>query len=458
MRTGSASRRGGTLLAIPTPNGTGGFTNRDYALDNLVPRPYVAAQDAYFERDRDYAIQTPLERTNVYGRATFDAADRSEVYVDSPTTTSTPAACRPTAPNVRQTFNAPAMPANASWVSPEMRALLNARPDPTAPFSVRFLVPDSFPKRDIAFTRDIFRAIGGLKGEWDSGWAWDVSYSYSHLNTTEVQKGDVSRRMIVEASTPDPLNPTRCANGNPACSLITSLTDWTPEQVAYLRVDNVSTISGTEEIAAAQLTGDLFDLPSGALATAFGAEWRKVSSQDNPAPIVRDFISAGFGERSATSGEFDVWEVYGEAIVPLIADKPFMDYVGLEVAARHSEYSTPAASTPTRAAASGVSIRHGACAVCISARSARRTSTSCSAAWPRRFRRRSSRARRRRTRPGRFAICASRRAFRRLRSASISRTARRSRMARFELILEVETSDTVTLGAVWTPPSCRASM
>ncbi|MBB6096339.1 outer membrane receptor protein involved in Fe transport [Povalibacter uvarum] len=340
VRTGSASRRGGTLLAIPTPNGTGGFTNRDYALDDLVPRPYVAAQDAFFDATGDYAIQTPLERTNVYGRATFDATDNATVYLETTyNRVFSAAALSPSAPNVRQTYNAPAMPVNASWISPEIRALLNARPNPNAPFAVRFLVPDSFPKREISFTRDIFRGIGGLKGEWDSGWAWDVSYSYSHLNTTEVQKGDVSRRMIVEASTPDPNDPTRCANGNPACSLITSLTDWTPEQVAYLRSDNVSTISGTEEIAAAQITGDLFTLPAGAVSTAFGTEYRQVSSQDNPAPIVRDFISAGFGERSATSGSFDVWEAYGEAIVPLIADKPFMDYVGLEVAARYSDYS-----------------------------------------------------------------------------------------------------------------------
>ncbi|MGE0580626.1 MAG: TonB-dependent receptor plug domain-containing protein [Steroidobacteraceae bacterium] len=340
VRTGSASRRGGTLLAIPTPNGSGGFSNRDYALDNLVPRPYVAAQDAFFDATGDYAIQTPLERTNVYGRSTFELSDRATVYMEATyNNIFSAAALSPSAPNVRQTFNAPPMPANASWVSPEIRALLDARPNPNAPFSVRFLVPDSFPKREIAFTRNIFRGIGGIKGEWESGWAWDLSYSYSHLDTTEVQRGDVSRRMIVEASTPDPLNPTRCANGNPACSLLTSLTDWTPEQVAYLRSDNVSTISGSEEILAGQLTGDLFNLPAGAVSTAFGAEYRKVSSQDNPAPIVRDFISAGFGERSATSGEFDVWEVYGEAIVPLLADRPFMEYLGLEVAARHSEYS-----------------------------------------------------------------------------------------------------------------------
>src|SRR5690554_856590 len=66
MRTGSASRRGGTLLAIPTPNGSGGWTNRDYALNDLVPTPYIADEHAFFDATGDYAIQTPMERTNVY--------------------------------------------------------------------------------------------------------------------------------------------------------------------------------------------------------------------------------------------------------------------------------------------------------------------------------------------------------------------------------------------------------
>ncbi|MHC9085259.1 TonB-dependent receptor plug domain-containing protein [Luteimonas sp. RIT-PG2_3] len=339
-RTGSASRRGGTLLAIPTPNGTGGFTNRDYALNDLVPTPYVAARDAFFDATGDYAIQTPMERTNVFGRSEFFFNDYTSAYAEiSYNKIRSSAALSPSAPNVRATFNAPPMPANASWISPEIRALLNARPDPNAPFAVRFLVPDSFPKREISFNRDTFRFLGGVKGQLESGWAWDASYSYSTVDTTEIQLGDVSRRTIVEASTPSPTDPTRCANGNPACSLITSLTNWTPEQVAYLRSDNLSTIQATEKVFSASATGDLFNLPAGPVGTAFGMEWRSVSAQDNPAPIVRDFISAGFGERSATAGEFDVWEVYGEANVPLLTDKPFADYIGLEFAARYSEYS-----------------------------------------------------------------------------------------------------------------------
>ena len=338
--TGSASRRGGTLLAIPTPNGSGGFSNRDYALDDLVPRPYVGARDAFFDATGDYAIQTPLDRTNIYGRGTFEVNDHATAYLDvTYNHIFSAAALSPTGANVRQTWNAPGMPATASWISPEIRTLLDARPDPNADFAVRFLAPGSFPKREIAYTRDIYRILGGLKGEFGSGWAWDVGYAYSHLNSVEVTKGDMSRRMIVEASTPHPLDPTKCANLNPACSLLTSLTDWTPEQIAYLRSDNVSAVSGTEKNLTAQITGDLFELPAGAVGTAFGAEWRSVSNTDNPAPILRDFISAGFGERSATAGQFDVTEVYGEATVPLLMGRPFFEYVGLEMAARRSDYS-----------------------------------------------------------------------------------------------------------------------
>ncbi len=340
VRTGSASRRGGTLLAIPTPNGRGGYSNRDYALDNLVPHPYVAAQDAFFDATGDYAVQTPMKRTNIFGRSTFNVSDSTKAYLEAGFNhIVSSSALSPSAPNIRQTNNAPPMPANASWVSPEIRALLDARPDPNAPFSVRFLVPDSFPKRQIEYVRDTVRAVGGIKGEFSPSWQWDVNYQFSHLSATDVQRADVSRRMVVEASTPDPLNPTRCANGNPACSPLTSLTTWTPEQIAYLRADNLSVTTGTQKIFSALVTGDVVELPAGNLATAFGGEYRTESSKDDPAPILRDFISAGYGERGATAGKYDVSEVFGEAMIPLLSKKPYAQYVGIEVAGRYSDYS-----------------------------------------------------------------------------------------------------------------------
>lgn len=340
VRSGTAGRVGGTLIGIPTPNGSGGFTNRDYALDNLVPRPFIAATDTNYELQKDYAIQTPLQRTNVYGRGTYDFTDSVQGYVEFAfNNVKSAAVLARTAPNIRETTNVPGLPYNASFVSPQMAALLAARPNPTAPFALRFEAPSQFPKRDIAFARDLYRVMGGFEGDLGD-WKWDASYSYSHLATTEVQKGDISRRTFVEASTPSATDPTKCASGNPRCVLVTNLTDWSPALVNFLRVDNLSTTELTEKILQANISGSPFSLPAGEVGLAFGVEHRNVSSADNPAPVLLDFASAGFGERNATSGEYEVSEVFAEAIVPLVADLPFVDYLGLELAARYSDYST----------------------------------------------------------------------------------------------------------------------
>jgi len=341
VRSGTAGRVGGTLVGVPTPNGTGGFTNRDYALDNLVPRPFIAATDTNYELQQDYAIQIPLKRTNVYGRGTYDFTDAIQGYVEfSFNNVKSSAILARTAPNIRETTNVPGLPANASFISPSMRALLDARPNPAAPFALRFEAPSQFPKREIAFARDLYRVMGGFEGKLGDSWSWDASYSYSHLSTTEIQKGDISRRTFVEASTPSATDPTKCASGNPRCVLVTNLTDWSPALVNFLRVDNLSTTELTEKILQANISGSPFSLPAGEVGMAFGAERRTVSSADNPAPTLLDFASAGFGERNATAGEYDVTEFYGEAIVPLLSELPMIDYLGLELAARYSDYST----------------------------------------------------------------------------------------------------------------------
>lgn len=340
IRTGTLSRLGGTMIGIPTASG-GGFVNTNYALDNGVPRPFNAATDTNFDLTGDYAIQIPLDRTNMFGRGFYDFDNGVRAFAEvSFNHIESAAVLSRTAVNARETTNVPGVPYNASFVTPQMAALLAQRPDPTAPFALRLASPMDFPEREIAYSRDMYRILTGLEGKLGDNWDWAASYSYSHLSTTEVQRGDISRRTFVEASTPSITDPTRCASGNPQCVLITSLDTWSPELIDFLRVDNISSTNITEKIAAAQITGDLFTLPAGVVGFAAGAEYRSVESADNPAPVLLDFASAGFGERNATRGEYDVSEVYAEAIVPLLSNVGFAEYVGLELAARYSDYSS----------------------------------------------------------------------------------------------------------------------
>jgi len=88
----------------------------------------------------------------------------------------------------------------------------------------------------------------------------------------------------------------------------------------------------------ANLSGDLFQLPAGALAFATGYEYRKQSGFYRPDAIVVAGESNGVPS-GATSGGYDVREFYLELNAPLIADAGFTKRLDLSIASRYSDYS-----------------------------------------------------------------------------------------------------------------------
>ena len=92
----------------------------------------------------------------------------------------------------------------------------------------------------------------------------------------------------------------------------------------------------------AGISGNIAEL----LGVAFGAEYRSESAFFEPDNLYR----SGEGvARSAglqpTGGRFDVSEIYGEAIVPIVSGAPFAEYIGLEAGVRFSDYSTAGSVT-----------------------------------------------------------------------------------------------------------------
>jgi len=82
------------------------------------------------------------------------------------------------------------------------------------------------------------------------------------------------------------------------------------------------------------VTGDLLDLPAGPLAFAAGAEQRSQSGRFDPDPVVAAGDTAGLPAQP-TAGGFDVAALYGEVDVPLVADVPMGDLVDLSAAVRY---------------------------------------------------------------------------------------------------------------------------
>jgi iron complex outermembrane receptor protein len=86
------------------------------------------------------------------------------------------------------------------------------------------------------------------------------------------------------------------------------------------------------------LSGDLFDMPAGAVGAAIGAEYRDFSIDDQPSAASQ----AGdlWGESSAriTKGSNSVYEIFGEIEIPILAGKPGFENLSLNLSARTFDY------------------------------------------------------------------------------------------------------------------------
>lgn len=119
------------------------------------------------------------------------------------------------------------------------------------------------------------------------------------------------------------------------------------EAAAWIMNDSLSRSKIKQHVVQAYVAGDTgawFQLPAGAPAFAFGAEWREESSKSTP-PL-EDTLGLTFGNvLQPTYGRYDVSEVFAEVSIPLLQGKPFAERLSLDGAVRLSDYSTTGSAT-----------------------------------------------------------------------------------------------------------------
>jgi iron complex outermembrane receptor protein len=94
----------------------------------------------------------------------------------------------------------------------------------------------------------------------------------------------------------------------------------------------------------ANLSGDLFDLPAGAVSFAAGYEYRKNNGSFQPDALIVAGESNGVPSLP-TRGTIEVNEFFGELNIPLLADVAFAKRLDLNVATRYSDYDTSGGTT-----------------------------------------------------------------------------------------------------------------
>lgn len=201
--------------------------------------------------------------------------------------------------------------------------------DPNNPFGEqvmffgRTIGPDGAPTL-LTFDYETWRVAGELTGDlWE--WSWNLSATYS-TNEADVGNGDtvISRLQAGLAGTGGP-------NGNEFYSPFGQAAN-SAGLIAHLQEDSLQ--AGDSSLLTVELitSGEMFDLPAGAVSAALGAQYRSEDLQVDLDDILNadDFYTLPGG--ADFSADRDVFAFFGELIVPLHTA------LELQLSARYEDY------------------------------------------------------------------------------------------------------------------------
>lgn len=212
-------------------------------------------------------------------------------------------------------------------------------------------------------TNESMRIVAGLRGPVNEAWDYDVSGSMSRVRLSRVYLNELSISRQIKAFdviTGPALLPNGAPNpfaGVPQCRSVYNGTDpacvpydiFTPGGVtqaalAYLQVPLVQIADMTQQNVIASMSGDLgFGSPAAEsnIQAAFGMEYRRdeLNSTVDASFLTGDGAGQG-GPTVGLSGVTDVFELFGEARVPLVEGAPMADLLALDLAYRYSDYDT----------------------------------------------------------------------------------------------------------------------
>jgi iron complex outermembrane recepter protein len=280
------------------------------------------------------ALQLPLERTSGFGRLSFEANDSLRVYAQGLYSDS----------SVRQQLaptpvNNVRMPRGNPYVPADLAFLLDSRPDPGADFFWSKRASELGPR--VGRTEfDVYQLTVGLEGYLAGDWRHEFYAQYGENRQTRSQSGNALRSRIEELTyAPD--------GGLAACGGfdIFGLEPISAECARYIAVEASDEVKLRQFISEASIEGSLTELPAGQVRVAAGIMHKReyfsytadpIASRILPDRPVVDIV--GFNARDDVRGDDNNTDVYVEALLPLLADRPGAMLLEAGLSYRHSQY------------------------------------------------------------------------------------------------------------------------
>lgn len=334
--SGSAATPEGNLVFPNIDLGNGPQPTRFDANGNIVP--FVRPDDLYNFAPLNY-LQTPLQRSSAGLFITWDLTNDIETYGEVTFTRNESSQTLAPVP----AFDFFVTNLDNPFLSEQARGIAANQFEPVGPGLVGFGLARrllELGSRIIDRERDYLRVVAGLRGALSDNWDFDAWVSYTDGDEVEMQRNGASRSRLAQGLLVDPANG-QCLDPSGGCVPVNLFgpNNITNEAADYIRAAPFNNTTQREQkLASAYITGTPMDSWAGPIGMAFGLEWRsdKVNFEADAAFTNGD--ASGYLPESAINGEESVWEIYGEALVPLLADLPGARYLGLELGARYSEY------------------------------------------------------------------------------------------------------------------------
>ncbi len=367
LRPGGSSGVPGTSIFA---GGFGGFSPTSGIIFNQDGsiRPFVTTgqvNDFYNYAPVNF-LQLPQERFTISTAANYEINESAEVYMEARFANNTvPQELAPTPAFVFSTFTLDGNPfidaaaqqvisgaiglgvdTDGDGIDDEARALVRRRLVEVGP-------------RQGTDRRNTFQLVGGIRGAISSNWDYDASFSFGRTQNASNQGGniDVPRFNQSLLLNTDALGQVILdANGNPTCadpSSNGSTSSCVPLNIFgagnisaaaadFIRTRVATTDETTQNVIQANFTGDFGDwsLTDDAVGVAFGFEYIENKFEFNPDQGVASSSIRGFNGAPPVAGEYDVYSAYGEMSIPLLSGVSFAENVTLDIAGRVSNFST----------------------------------------------------------------------------------------------------------------------
>jgi len=335
----------------------------------------LTKKDIYGGLSQNFAddlLNLPLNRFNFYSRGHYDITDWVSVVAQGYFNRTHTETVQQPGPIVggwnvvipRYTTGAVQ---DSAWLPSNLVALLNARTNPNADWSVTGYVP-GLGNRATVTDNYTYNMLAGLEGSIPgSDWTWDITGSQGESLVHATTYGVASlARLRAVMSAPNfgagfsqqgnaigggfGANKATCTSGmNPFSGATVS-----PDCVAAVTADLRDTAVMTQTVWEGNIQGKVLTLPAGDLRTSFGATYRKnkyIFQSDTVKIVDQSFLDQALGIYPARNinASISSKEVYGEVSIPLLRDLPGIKMLEVNGGIRYADSSTTGGSTTWKA-------------------------------------------------------------------------------------------------------------